>query len=216
MSTDAILPKRDFFFNIVISHTDRVVAAANAAQRLIAEMGKPDQDVTAMVEEVCTNESSADDIKSELIKVLFAAFVTPVNRDQVHTLVLDLDRVADDLKHLALGVEMYNITTLTPSAREMAALAIEVTTRLNRGVIAMNSKDRATDVPRLCQEIEALEEKGAEVMQQAITALFAKEGDEEAAWTALKMRNLYAQQEKVLDSAKRAAHTLEELLLENA
>jgi hypothetical protein len=216
MSTDAILPKRDFFFNIVISHTDRVVAAANAAQRLIAEMGKPDQDVTAMVEEVCTNESSADDIKSELIKVLFAAFVTPVNRDQVHTLVLDLDRVADDLKHLALGVEMYNVTTSTPPAREMAALAIEVTTRLNRGVIAMNSKDRATDVPRLCQEIEALEEKGAEVMQQAITALFAKEGDEEAAWTALKMRNLYAQQEKVLDSAKRAAHTLEELLLENA
>jgi len=216
MSTDAILPKRDFFFNIVISHTDRVVAAANAAQRLIAEMGKPDQDVTALVEEVCTNESSADDIKSELIKVLFAAFVTPVNRDQVHTLVLDLDRVADDLKHLALGVEMYNVTTSTPPAREMAALAIEVTMRLNRGVIAMNSKDRATDVPRLCQEIEALEEKGAEVMQQAITALFAKEGDEEAAWTALKMRNLYAQQEKVLDSAKRAAHTLEELLLENA
>jgi len=216
MSTDAILPKRDFFFNIVISHTDRVVAAANAAQRLIAEMGKPDQDVTALVEEVCTNESSADDIKSELIRVLFAAFVTPVNRDQVHTLVLDLDRVADDLKHLALGVEMYNVTTSTPPAREMAALAIEVTMRLNRGVIAMNSKDRATDVPRLCQEIEALEEKGAEVMQQAITALFAKEGDEEAAWTALKMRNLYAQQEKVLDSAKRAAHTLEELLLENA
>lgn len=216
MSTDAILPKRDFFFNIVISHTDRVVAAANAAQRLIADMGKPDQDVPAMVEEVCTNETSADDIKSELIKVLFAAFVTPVNRDQVHTLVLDLDRVADDLKHLALGVEMYNITTSTPSARELAALAVEAAMRLNRCVVALNSKDRATDVPRLCQEIEALEEKGAEVMQQAITALFAKEGDEEAAWTALKMRNLYAQQEKVLDSAKRAAHTLEELLLENA
>lgn len=216
MSTDAILPKRDFFFNIVISHTDRVVAAANAAQRLIADMGKPDQDVPAMVEEVCNNESSADDIKSELIKVLFAAFVTPVNRDQVHTLVLDLDRVADDLKHLALGVEMYNITTSTPSARELAALAVEAAMRLNRCVVALNSKDRATDVPRLCQEIEALEEKGAEVMQQAITALFAKEGDEEAAWTALKMRNLYAQQEKVLDSAKRAAHTLEELLLENA
>jgi uncharacterized protein Yka (UPF0111/DUF47 family) len=179
-------------------------------------MGKPDQDVTAMVEEVCTNESSADDIKAELIKVLFAAFVTPVNRDQVHTLVLDVDRVADDLKHLALGVEMYNITTSTAPARELAALAIEATMRLNRGVIAMNSKDRATDVPRLCHEIEALEEKGAEIMQQGITALFAKEGDEEAAWTALKMRDLYVQQEKVLDSAKRAAHTLEELLLENA
>ena len=181
MSTDAILPKRDFFFNIVISHTDRVVAAAQAAQRLIAEMGKPGQDVTALVEEACTNETSADDIKAELIKVLFAAFVTPLNRDQVHTLVLDLDRVADGLKHLALGVEMYNITTSTPPARELAALAVEVAMRLNRGVVALNGKDRATEVPRLCQEIEALEEKGAEIMQQGITALFAKEGDEEAA-----------------------------------
>ena len=68
----------------------------------------------------------------------------------------------------------------------------------------------------IVSRVRALEEKGAAVMEQAITALFAKEGDEEAAWTALKMRNLYAQQEKVLDSAKRAAHTLEELLLENA
>jgi hypothetical protein len=216
MSTDTILPKRDFFFGIVISHTDRVVAAAQAAQRLIGEMGKPDQDVNALVEEVCTNETSADDIKQHLIKVLFEAFVTPIDRDQVHTLVLDLDRVADGLKHLALSVEMYHVTKSTPPARELAALAVEAAMRLNRCVVALNSKERATEVPRLCQEIEALEEKGAEVMQQAITALFAAEGNEEAAWTALKMRNLYAQQEKVLDSAKRAAHTLEEVLLENA
>jgi predicted phosphate transport protein (TIGR00153 family) len=216
MSTDTILPKRDFFFGIVTSHTDRVVAAAQAAQRLIGEMGKPDQDLAGLVEEVCTNETSADDIKQHLIKVLFEAFVTPIDRDQVHTLVLDLDRVADGLKHLALGIEMYHVTMSTPAARELAALAVEVAMRLNRGVIALNSKERATEVPRLCQEIEALEEKGAEVMEKAITGLFASEGDEAAAWNALKMRNLYAQQEKVLDSAKRAAHTIEEILLENA
>lgn len=216
MSTDTILPKRDFFFNLVASHTDRVVAAANAAQRLVGELGKAGQGTAELIEEVCINETSADDVKAQLITVLFEAFVTPVNRDQVHTLVLDLDRVADGLKHLALSVEMYNITTGSAEARQLASLAVEASTRLNRGVLALNGKDRATEVPKLCQEIEAIEEKGAEIMQQAITALFAAEGDEDAAWTALKMRTFYAQQEKVLDSAKRAAHTLEEVLLENA
>jgi uncharacterized protein Yka (UPF0111/DUF47 family) len=53
-------------------------------------------------------------------------------------------------------------------------------------------------------------------MRQAITQLFEKEGDETAAWHAMKMRGFYFMQEAVLDHCKRAARTLEEILLENA
>jgi uncharacterized protein Yka (UPF0111/DUF47 family) len=216
MSTDHILPKREFFFNLVASHTDRLVAAAMATLRLITEVGTPGVDVAGLVEEVRINETSADEVKEELIKVLFAAFVTPVNRDQVHTLVLDLDRIVDGLQHLAESVEMYNITASTAQARELGSLAVEASKKLNLCVHALNSKERATEVPKLCKEIEALDDRAVAIMQQAITALFAAEGDEAAAWNALKMRSLYEQQERVLDSAKRAAHTVEEILLQNA
>jgi uncharacterized protein Yka (UPF0111/DUF47 family) len=53
-------------------------------------------------------------------------------------------------------------------------------------------------------------------MYRAIGQLFATEGDEDAAWLAMKMRGFYALQAQVLDSGKRAAKTLEEILLENA
>ncbi len=55
-----------------------------------------------------------------------------------------------------------------------------------------------------------------EVMRRAVTQLFEKEGDEAAAWHAMKMRGFYFMQEEVLDNCKRAGRTLEEIVLENA
>ena len=67
-----------------------------------------------------------------------------------------------------------------------------------------------------CEEVDQIESRAAEVMRQAITRLFENEGDEAAAWHAMKMRGFYFMQEAVLDHCKRAARTLEEILLENA
>lgn len=53
-------------------------------------------------------------------------------------------------------------------------------------------------------------------MRDAVTKLFEHEGDEAAAWHALKMRGFYFTQEEVLRGCKRAAKTIEEILLENS
>ena len=53
-------------------------------------------------------------------------------------------------------------------------------------------------------------------MQEAVAKLFRAEGDEAAAWNAMKMRRLYLTQVAVLGGCKDAARTLEEILLENA
>ena len=85
-----------------------------------------------------------------------------------------------------------------------------------RGCIALADRKRQAEVTEFCHEVEALEDRGAATMREAITKLFADEGDEAAAWHAMKMRGFYFMQEAVLDHCKRAAHTLEEILLENA
>ena len=52
--------------------------------------------------------------------------------------------------------------------------------------------------------------------REAVTKLFREEGDEQAAWHAMKMRRFYFTQVAVLDGCKRAGRTIEEILLENA
>lgn len=211
-----VMPKRATFFNLLAAHTDRLVAGASATLRLITCLGSQGEQTTTLIDEVNLNETSADGIKAEFIKLLYESFTTPINRDQLHTLILNLDRVLDTLQSVANGVIMYNIVDSTPEARAMASLASDACLRLNRAVIALADRELAPQIAALCPEIDALCSQANKVMREAITKLFREEGDDAAAWHAMKMRRFYFTQDAVLMGCKRAAHTMEEILLENA
>ena len=136
------MPQRGVFFSLLTSHTDRMVAAANANLRLISGLGNPGMDSAALIDEVNLNETSADALKAELIHLLYESFTTPINRDQIHTLALDLDRVVDSLQSVANSIATHRIADSTPQAREMASLGADACIHLNRAVIALESRER--------------------------------------------------------------------------
>jgi uncharacterized protein Yka (UPF0111/DUF47 family) len=211
-----VMPHRSSFFNLLAAHTDRLLAGASATMRLITGLGSPGEQTGSLIEEVNLNETSADGIKAEFIKLLYESFTTPINRDQLHTLILDLDRVLDTLQSVANAIPMYNISDSTPEARALAALASDACMRINRAVLALADREQASKVAALCPEIDALNSQASAVMREAVTKLFREEGDEKAAWHAMKMRRFYFTQVAVLDGCKRAGRTMEEILLENA
>lgn len=212
-----VMPQRGTFFELLGAHTDRVVAGANATMRLVSGLGNPHADNAALIEEVNANESSADRIKSDFIHLLYESFTTPINREQLHTLILDLDRILDTLQSVANAISMYNIDKSTTEARTMASLAADACLRLNRAVITLADRSRGqAALIDFCTEVDKIEGVAVEAMRAAVTKLFENEGDEAAAWHALKMRGFYFTQEEVLRDCKRAAKTIEEILLENS
>ncbi len=208
-----LMPHRKEFFTLLAAHSDRVVAGANATLRLTNGLGLGSEDIPALVAEVNTHEKSADKIKSELIVLLHQSFTTPINRDQIHTLTIELDNVLNALQDVVNAVGMYSIKESTAEAREMAALGADACMRLNRAVIALPQKNRKAETINLCKEIDAIESQADRVQRKAITALF--EGGV-SVWWAMKMREFYSLQENVLDRCEDAAKTIEEILIENS
>lgn len=211
-----VMPKRGVFFSLLSTHTDCLVAAANATLRLISGLGNPDVDKAALIREVNVNEQRGDQVSAELIKLLYESFTTPISRDLIHTLTLDLERVIDGLQSVANSVAVFHINSSTSRAREMASLGSDACIRIRLAVASLSGRELAQEVLKQCKEVDDIEAHAVEVMRQAVTELFAVEGDEDAAWHAMKMRGFYFRQEAVLDSCKRAAKTLEEILLETA
>jgi len=209
----SLMPQRREFFDLLAAHSDRVVAGANATLRLINGMGGNNEEVNALIKEVDLNEKSADKIKADIILLLHKSFTTPINRDQIHTLTLDLDNVLNTLQDVANAVSMYNISDSTTEARELAALSADACRRLNRAVIALADKKRSQETIDLCKEIDEIESKADKVLKRAITKLFQDGGD---VWTAMKLREFYFLQENVLDYCEDAAKTIEEILIENS
>jgi len=207
------MPQRREFFDLLSAHSDRVVAGANAALRLVNAIGTNDSDIDTLAKEVNLNERSADKIKADLILLLHKSFTTPINRDQIHTLTLDLDRILDKLQDVANAVRMYNILESTSEMREMASLSADACMRLNRAVIALGDKERTREITDLCKEIDQIESKADKIQIKGITKLFKDGGD---VWTAMKLREFYFLQVKVLDYCEEASKTIEEILIENS
>lgn len=215
MSID-VAPNRALFFRMLAAHTDRVVAGANATLRLITGLGDGDVRPDALIDEVNRNEASGDALRDEFIRMLLESFTTPISREKLHTLILDLDRVLDTLQSVANGIRTYHIERATPEARTMAALGADACLKLSRAVAALAERKRAAEVEPLCREVDAIELRSSEVLREAVTRLFAVEGSDADAWHAMKLRGFYFAQEAVVDNCRRAARTIEEILIETA
>lgn len=210
-----LMPQRREFFDLLVAHSDKLVASANATLRIVNTLGSDkSEEIALLVKEVDFNEKGGDRIKADVIALLHKSFITPLNRDEIHTLTIELDRVLGALQNVANAVTMYNIQESTPEARELASLSADSCLRLNRAVIALADKDRNKEAIVLCQEIDDIESKADKVLKKAITRLFQNGGSD--VWTAMKLREFYFLQESVLDCCEEAAKTIEEILIENS
>ena len=208
------MPQRREFFDLLAAQSDRLAASGNATLRIINTLGTDNTDeISLLVKEVEINEKSGDKIKADVIALLHKSFITPLNRDEIHSLTLELDKVLDALQDVANAVSMYNITDSTPEARELAAFSADACMRLNRAVIALGDRQRRREAVALCQEIDDIESKADKVMKKAITRLFQDGSD---VWAAMKLREFYVLIENVLDCCDEAAKTVEEILIENS
>jgi len=209
----SLMPQRKEFFEMLTAHSEQVVAGANATLRLINSLGDGKTDLAGLVKEVNDHEETGDQIKAKVIERLHQSFTTPINRDQIHSLIDDLDMTLNVLQGVANAVGMYNIKQSTVEARELASLSADACMRLNRAVAALADKARGDETLNLCKEVEEIESKADKVQHKAISALF-QEGTN--VWQTMKMREFYSLQESVLDCCQEAAKMIEEILIENS
>lgn len=209
----SLMPQRREFYELLAALSDRVVAGANATLRLMNGLGGNTDDLHTLVAEVSLLEQAGDKIKAQVVTLLHRSFTTPINRDQIHSLVIELDAVLNALEDVARAVTMYNIKESTAEARELASLGADACMRLNRAVAGLAEKGRRPEVIGFCKEIEEIEAKADIVQRKAITKLF---DGSSTAWNAVKLSRFYALQEVVLDACEEAAKTIEEILIENS
>jgi hypothetical protein len=209
----SLMPQRKEFFELLAAHSEQVVAGANATLRLVNGLGDAGANLAALVAEVNEHEHNGDQIKNKVIDRLHQSFTTPINRDQIHSLISDLDMTLNVLQSVANAVGMYSIKQSTVEARELASLSADACMRLNRAVAALGDKARGAETLNLCKEIEEIESKADKVQHKAITALFQEGAN---VWQTMKMREFYSLQEEVLDCCQEAAKMIEEILIENS
>ena len=210
-----LLPREGNFFEMFNQHADRIVEAARAFSQLVANYSDPhlrdkyNQDVD-------NAERAADRVTQDVNRLIHKTFITPIDREQIHSLINTMDDVVDLLQDATETMQLYDVRAMTDEVIRLGEISVKCCERVQHAVslIANLSKPSAHEAAlKTCEEIDRLESDADRVMRSAMSKLFREEVDVRE---LIKLKTIYELLESVSDRCKDVAGTVEAIVLENS
>jgi predicted phosphate transport protein (TIGR00153 family) len=210
-----LLPREGNFFELFNQHGSHIVDGARSFLLLIEHYADP-----ALREkyshDVGHSERQADKITAEVNRLLHKTFITPIDREQIHTLINRMDDVIDLLQDATETMALYDLRAMNDDILRLGDLSAKCCERVQYAVTLLpklNTPDIADAALKTCAEIDQLESDADRVMRAAMSRLFREEMDVRE---LIKLKTIYEQLESISDRCEDVANLIEGVVLENA
>ena len=201
-----LIPREERFFDDFVALAEQIRRGA----ALLLEMLAPDQPLWDKADEIKEVEHKCDFLTHQVIQRLHRTFVTPLDREDIHSLARSLDDVMDAIDASAAIIRLYHITTVRPDARELGRIIFASTEQV---VKAMKALERRTGVAETAVEINRLENEADRAHQVAVRALFEQERDP---IVIMKWKEILDFLEDATDRCEDVANVLEGVVVKHA
>jgi predicted phosphate transport protein (TIGR00153 family) len=201
-----LIPKDTSFFEMFAAMSNNLIDAARSLVDLFADY----HNVEAKIEDIRRIEHLGDEMTHSIMRKLNQTFITPFDREDIHTLASSLDDVVDFINAACARIVMYRITDPPAEAGQLARLILAQCEELEKAVSNLQKSD---DVLRHCVEINRLENEADQVSRVAIARLFDHETNP---INLIKIKELLEFLETATDKAEDVADVLETVVLKNA
>ena len=210
-----LLPRDGNFFSLFNQHADCVVRAAEALSKLVANYS--DLELRERyTREVDDAEHAADRITHEVNRTLHKTFITPIDREQIHTLINTMDDVADLIQDSSQTMALYDVRHATEEIIRLTDLSLKCCQRMRHAVSLIGDLSKpatAEAALKTCEEIDQLESDADRVMRSAMSKLFR--GNDEVRGV-IKLKAIYELLETITDKCEDVANVIEGVVLENS
>jgi uncharacterized protein len=210
-----LLPREGNFFELFNQHGVAIVAGSRAFQSLIQNYADPALR-ERYAKEVDDAEHQADRITAEVNRLLHKTFITPIDREQIHSLINEMDDVLDMLQDVAETLSLYDVRKLTEEVTRLSDLAVRCCERVSHAVSLLSQLSKhsvAEATVKTCQEISQLESDADREMRAAMSRLFREQDDIRE---LIKLKAIYEQLEGITDKCEDVANLIEGIVLENS
>jgi len=210
-----LLPREGNFFELFNQHVGHVVTAAHAFAQLVRNYN----DLTLRDKynrDVDEAEAAADSITREVNRLLHTTFITPIDREQIFSLINTMDDVADLMQDAAETMALYDVRRMTEEIERLTDLCVKSVERLKHAVGLLHDigdPKTAAAALKTCEEIDQLESDADRVMRAAMSKLFREEPDVRE---VIKLKAIYELLETVTDKCEDVAKLIEGVILENS
>jgi uncharacterized protein len=201
-----LMPRDEKFFEIFISDGENL---ASGAQELAALMQTYDR-LDERVARIQAIEHAGDELGDEVIERLERAFITPLDRGDIHELARRMDDVLDRIQEIAETLQIYDIKAPTAEARRLSAILAEQTTEI---LAALRKLESMKGLDDSLKRVHVLENEADGLSRAAIGRLFREATDP---LDVIKWRDVYLALEESIDAAEDVAEIIARMVHKNS
>jgi predicted phosphate transport protein (TIGR00153 family) len=204
-----LLPHDASFFALFEQQGKKTVEGCRA----FLEMVEQPTNLEGRAERVKQIEHECDEITHAVVAGLHKTFITPIDRNDIYTLITKMDDIMDFVEAAADRVALYEIPTMTKEVGDLARCLVESAEHVLGAVSSIRDLGKPNGILQHCIEINRLENVADSLLRSALARLFREEKDPIA---IIKWKEIYETLESATDRCEDVANIIEGVVLENS
>lgn len=206
------MPKDKVFYSLFEEVTNTLVEMGGIFSKA---MNEPDPEKrTQMLKSLEDLEHRNDETTHKIFIELGSNFITPFDREDIHSLATSLDDIADYTWGSAKRLTNYYIHDVDDTVRGFADIMLRSINALHTGVRELRNMKNLRAIIEACVLINSLENEADDLFDDAMTKLFSTPNINPI--DLIKKKDLYQELEIVTDKCEDAANVIESIIVKYA
>lgn len=206
------LPKDKVFYNLFEEASNNLQLISEKLIQVVHEADYNKRD--ALIKEMHDIEHDNDNITHKIFVELGRNFITPFDREDIHSLASALDDVADYIYSAGKKINFYKIDPLQDQGIQKSAEAIlEAVIALKQAVMELRNLKNTQKIIECVIKINSVENNADNIFDMSIERLFESDVD---AKELIKRRELYMVLETATDKCEDAGNVIESIVVKFA
>jgi predicted phosphate transport protein (TIGR00153 family) len=205
------LPKDKVFHQLFENVAETLVRMSN---RLKDVVGESDFEIRAKyIKEIEDMEHANDEFTHKIFTELGRNFITPFDREDIHSLASALDDVSDYMYASAKKINFYKVDPSDIGFKKMSEFIAKGCSEVQKAVGELRDMKNLRRITDSMVAINSIENQADDVFDMSIERLFETEPD---AKEVIKKREIYQVMEIVTDKCEDAANVIESIIIKYA
>lgn len=206
-----LVPKDKKFFPLFEQASANLTLLAETLHEAINVPKAEREDYFRKIEEL---EGKIEEITHTTHLELSRNFITPFDREDIHSLIKAIDNVADYMHGAASRMRLYQVEKITKSIRKLTEINLEACQLIGQAIKELKDLDgNHKKIGDICKKINKLESKADTVFDKAVADIFENETD---AKNIIKYKEVLSALESASDKCKSVSNVLEQISVKHS
>ena len=205
-----LVPKDKKFFPLFEQASTNLILLAETLHEAVNAHKDEREDYFKKIEEL---EATIEEITHKTHLELSRNFITPFDREDIHSLIKAIDNVADYMHSAASKMRLYQVEKITKSIRKLTEINLEACQLIGVGIKELKDMNNHKAIKETCKRINKLESKADSVFDKAVADIFENEND---AKNIIKYKEVLSALESASDKCKSVSNVMEQISVKHS